>query len=192
MEYTRIEEKSSKTYKRVFFFLMIAFLIYNLIIFYVTDGYSANTMFFYDKTDSFMDFYNSMVNSALPDPYDAGIIYPPLNEVLYKLFSAGIPTETFNSVIVEPTSAVQPVSIKTMQEFTLPFIAYFVIFGFMLAISLYHLIDGSKFEKTSFAFLILLSSPYLFLFERGNMVLVALIFTLLFFLFYKSEEKNIT
>ena len=65
-----------------------------IFILYITKGECLNG-FLFEKIDMFMDFYNSVRNAYMENPYEQiHAIYPPLVFLLCRLFGCFIPSET--------------------------------------------------------------------------------------------------
>ena len=68
---------------------------------------------------------------------------------------------------------------------------YFLFSVAPLVILSYFAISGTKIQKALFALAILLSRPIMIGFERGNSIMSALAFVMLFLLCYKSKDPLI-
>lgn len=176
-------------YKLLFYVAMIAAIFVFFCTYFITRGAAAGSILYIDIHDTFMDFFNSVVNTAV-DPYaDAGIIYPPLCTIFYRAILHMISPNVFQEIIIDATPAAQPEELKLFQGFWIPFILYAAITFIIFIIALERFKGGKLSEKILFIAVLLLSSPVLFLFERGNILFVALISSILYFSLYDSEKK---
>lgn len=181
-------------YKTVFYAVMSASIVIMLVSLWATDGWLARTFIFAGgnpNTDTFMDFFNSVVNTY-NNPYDAKVIYPAICSLIYRLFLKLIMPQDFESVIINPDKSAQPPELKIYQSFMFAYIifALVVIVLFFLAIGALMRSKGNA-DKTLMAFFCLFSAPFLFLIERGNILILSLVFTMLFIAYYDHKNKAV-
>ena len=195
-----LNDKSSlagkTTYYRSVFYPMMALSVAVLFItLLATRGESARWFLFIgwseNNGDSFMDFFNSVVNTH-QNPYDVKVIYPAICSVIHKLLYFMIRPVDFGGSVTDPTSPAQPTDIKLYQSFMLTYIiftlAFFVLFFFALNALMRKSGNG---EKSMMAFFCLLSAPFLFLIDRGNIMGFSLAFAMLFVAYYDDERRLI-
>ncbi|MBO4637847.1 MAG: DUF2029 domain-containing protein [Clostridiales bacterium] len=167
--------RKQKIYYSVFF----SCLVFSIVMTAVTGGsILRDQLLFYDAKDTFMDFFNSLKHSSIDRPYDYGVFYPPVAYLFYKVFAAFIPYR-----IVDTGGK----AIRNSIQGQVSLIVYYVIF---IALLIWVLFAFCK-DKRSRIFTILAvitSAPFLFLYERGNLVLPTFILTVLFFL-WKDDPK---
>ncbi|MBQ8827734.1 MAG: DUF2029 domain-containing protein [Clostridia bacterium] len=175
-------------YKSFFYIAMACFILVFLILGKMTGGASFKSVFFKDRGDSFMDHYNSVIYNAV-DPYENYVMYPPLATITYKLFLTIIPENVYNYVVSDPTKTAQPQQLKYYQGFVFQFIIFSMIMITAFLITVFLCKKGRAREKLMFAAVSFLSTPFLFMLERGNNIIISLIFSLLFVSFYDSEKK---
>ena len=48
----------------------------------------SNSLLFFDRSDTFMDFFNTLFDSTQPRPYDKGTIYPAFCYLIYELMAS--------------------------------------------------------------------------------------------------------
>lgn len=164
---------------------MILFLAYSYVMSrYIAGGYSYKYDFLFDRRDRFMDFYN--VNGFVFDrnPYVKGTSYPPLALIFSYLFTFLNRHDYLKGVFFIRGNFWGRLS-------------YLILFG-TGTIILLRLIyikflsedinkNFKKIELLIISFLILLTAPYIFLLDRGNYLIVAMIF---FFIFVFNYGKN--
>ena len=166
----------------MFYFLMILGLVASSIAFLLTDGRSLGSVLFWDRIDYFMDYFNSIYYSRSGPYLNFNVIYPGLITVLYSIIG----------VLLESTG----VSFDSRWEIRASFagIASYAIFTVvLLALLLCVLLrtkQNLKKETLLFFILILASYPMVYCLDRGNSMLISVIFSLLFFIFFNSEKKE--
>jgi len=167
----------------VFYSIMVSGILLSIAAFFITKGNSLGDMLFYDRHDYFMDYFNSIYYS-LHDPYfEYDVIYPALTTAGYYAIGA-----VLEVVQVPFTDAI------TIRESPLGMLSYLLITAVALFV-LYKALNKNKEESRKetaiFFILSLLSFPMLFSIDRGNSVLIAVIFSLLFLVGYNSDNKKI-
>lgn len=143
-------------------------------------GNGLQNLYFYDINDTFMDFFKSVIHGR--NPYAEQVIYPPLMNVMYLVIRHFIPIE-----LIDQGAFV----LRDSQIGMMTYFIYSLVLLYMLAISFFSLYKGTKFEKILVFSCILFSFPFIFCFERGNAILIALVFSMFFFMGYESENKKI-
>lgn len=176
-------------YKEIFYFVMIATIILMFVIFFATHGRGARGILFYNNEDSFMDHFNSVIYATAEDPYSNYVLYPPLAMLCYRAMGSLIPTETYDKFVTDPGIIEQPQELKIDQGFTYGFMFFAVICGILFIFTLNEFKQGRKAEKLLFTFVIVLSAPFIFMMDRGNNIIIPLIFSMIFLIFYNSENK---
>ena len=166
----------------MFYLLMILGLIVSSIAFLLTSGQSLGSVLFYNRTDYFMDYFNSIYYSRFGPYLNFNVIYPGFITVLYSIIG----------VLLESTGVIFDSGWEIRASFA--GIASYAIFTVvLLALLLYVLLrtkQNSKKETTLFFILILTSYPMVYCLDRGNSMLISVIFSLLFFIFFNSEKKE--
>lgn len=158
-----INNKQSNDFLYILFPLICIIAILYYINFFLANGYLPSP-FFYDKSDTFMDFFNPMHWAHEDERYTHwGSVYPPLNFILLKvmnlLFNAG-----------RHTSAELARNISTPL-----LVGIFLLYVTMPAVVMMSS-DWRCFKISQRAvvyFSAILSTPFLFAFERGNLIILA-------------------
>ena len=152
------------------------------------DGDSAykQTLFFQNlhlvanSHDTFMDFFNSIQYGKRP--YTRGVIYPPLANVMFAFFGNIIP------------HSIRDYMGTLLWRFTSWGIISFSLYSLMTAFVCAVAISTVKYltikEKWYLSVMLLFTEPFLFCLERGNCVVLAVAFTLIFINNYDSENKT--
>lgn len=164
-----------------FLLLGIAFIEW-LVITIISQNPIAYPLFFAPKSDIFMDFFN--INYYVADgqnPYlENESSYPPLILLIARFFAL------FADYSMGRQAA------RSSFTGTLSCIIFVVLTYSAITFCVYRLSKKVGFaRKTSILLCVifLLSAPSLYLLERTNYMLVALLFSLLYFLLYDSDSK---
>lgn len=153
-------------------------------------GDAYYTYYFYaneEVADTFMDFFNSIrdASQGIECYTQRGVIYPPLANLFFLFCSRFTYTEGNNTIFVHRLEILDsPVC----------FIIYLVtcvVFVSILVAALTRYSFKGKELKFATVILSIINAPFLFLFERGNIVLAAYVFTLIFVLFYDHKQKHV-
>lgn len=158
------------------FFGFLLFIVGGLL----TRGMSFYNLFQSNRTDYFMDFYNPL-SELLNIPYSYGSIYPPLPLLLYKLLLRFVPYDLVSHGAF---------AIRASQIGEIVFLFYSLITLLLFIVIIIEVKKGKKIEIYSFILLILFSAPFLFMFERANIIFVSLLF-LMIFVFFKDSKNRI-
>ena len=162
------------------YLLASGFLVW-IISVYLTKGQTLYTIIHQDDTDQFMDFFNSIQYGR--EPYEKGVIYPPLANLLYAILGHLIPA---NRLV--PTTDVRNTQMGGIVYYLFTFvITYFLI-------QLIH-VSGYRFQKRIqniiFDICILMSIPFIFCYERGNIILLCLVCCMSYYYFNDiGKEKE--
>jgi len=184
----KIGKKQYNRYKVFFYSVMALSVALFLLLGILSEGRAFSSLFFKDKTDTFMDHLNSTIYNEI-DPYENSVIYPPLASFSYKLCNVLIPDNIYEPIIDDPTVKSQPDAMRTLQGFMFPFFMYCIISLFLFAASADSMKKGGKPEKFVFTLFFALSGPFLFMAERGNNVIIPIAFSMFFIAFYDSKNK---
>jgi hypothetical protein len=147
-------------------------------------GSGLSDVLFQSRTDSFMDFFHPLMTFerfSVESMYaDAKIFYPPLAMLFYLVLYRIIPQE---SIPADDFVA------REHQITVFPFLLLTVLTMLAVAYVLCALRRGTDLEKKLFAILALLCAPMLYLLDRSNILLLALLFSLLFFYWKDSDSR---
>ena len=162
-----------------FLIALFVVLLSAMLMAYTTEGVSLTSVLYPDSEDYFMDFFNSMSDSDFPGLYTewhvlyAPIVYIPLNLVLHF-----IPDYTFMSA-------------REIRDTQIGMIFFFIVFIAALiafAALLYRQKKGTPLEKIAFIIAVYLSVGMVSVVDRGNLIVLAVLFSSLFLALYKSER----
>ena len=175
---------TSKTLIIIFCGIFIYFGIESIIFAVMTDGNSFRGMLFHNGvyTDWFMDFFNSIRDSAASNVYsERNSIYPPLAVAFFRFIGRMLP---YAEVALDPKDN------YNMQESQLC-IMYYLIFAITMVVITYRCILKKVYDEKMrrlsdlFAFLTIFSYPLIYCLERGNIVAASVALTVVF-VFYRN------
>ena len=159
---------------------MTSFILLYWIFAHWTDGTSLLQYIFHNVDDSFEDFFSMMSIADDRNIYEQGISYPPLAMVIFKLLNNFVPREILNA------------GPRVMQSKIFALFVY-MVFCIVCLLSMGLMITDKlqvkKWEKVSCLYLVMLSGPMLYLLQRGNILLLALVLTMFYCFYYDSESK---
>jgi 4-amino-4-deoxy-L-arabinose transferase-like glycosyltransferase len=163
-----------------FYGFVLSFSFLGVVLFYLTHGTYLDSFLLADKNDSFMDFFNVMYDSVLSNPYSSGTIYPPFCYIIMRFFSHFVPLADLDG---------GGGAIAASQAGKMIYIIFIAVLLLLcLVIALRHK-RGPRWERGIFVITILVSMPFLFEIERGNIIVIALAGMLVFIQFYDSPNK---
>ena len=141
-------------------------------------------------TDIFMDFFNSIRDGGSPNVYsERNNIYPPLCILIFRLFSKLIDPELVSTHFKQRT---------WLQMDELCMMIYF-LFAILSILSLCRLIESYinirndkkfKLHAAVISFLAIISYPVMFCLERGNILILSVVFAM-FFIFFKDSPNPV-
>lgn len=142
--------------------LVFAYYMHHLMAY----GYLPSA-FVYDKSDTFMDFFNVLYWAYDSGRYtDWGAVYPPMNFIAIRLANF-----LFNGGGFGDPTIMRDNSLMVIMAIC---IGYLIIPVFLLNVKYWR--DFTNKEKILLYFVIISSSPMLFTLERGNLILIAPLF----------------
>lgn len=165
-------------------FLVILFCIefIFIVVLILSKGDKIDTYFVSDTHNSFMDFFNPITKNS-DTTYIAPSFsnYPPMANLFFLFIKHFIPIEYWGDGQI----------LKTSMSACLIFVLFIVTLFLLMYELIFHIlnVDGRfKLNKVLSA-LIMLSGPFLFLYERGNNILLAVLLILFFVNYYENENK---
>ena len=147
----------------------------------ITRGESISLYFVPDSTNTYMDYFNMLSNIEGLDPYYQNANYPALPFVIWRIFYRMIPWNEAN---------VDGFFLRNSMYAQLGFILLMLI----CTITLWELLRNcfGHIQKRTCLLLcisIVFSGTMLFTIERGNIILLAFIFSLVYIMMFDSEKK---
>ena len=147
-------------------------------------GSGLSDVLFQNRADSFMDYFHPLMTFerfSVKSMYaDAKVFYPPLAMLFYLVLYRIIPQE---SIPADDFVA------RESQITVFPFLLLTILIILAVVCVLYALRRGTELEKKLFAIAALLCAPMLYLLDRSNILLLAFLFSLLFFHLKDSDSR---
>ena len=168
----------------IFSVSVIALTLIYIFIMLVTRSSNYEAYFHSDRGDTAMDFFNMLYNVHLDDPYWDYSNYPPLVFLFLQVIHHFIP-------FPEEGWFGGSLSLRTDSIAQICYIAVSLVCIITISEVLKKLASGRYRDKLLFSTALILSGPMVFLYERGNVLLWALVFSLLFYAFYDSEDVKL-
>lgn len=182
--------KEHKTYyKEIFYGIMVAGIVAFFVILIASVGSAQHMVLSPADKDTFGDFLTPLINNVIDSPYRDGAAYPALSNVVFNFFAEMTNVRTLRGLAAAP-QMIDLTMVRTFQQYLIPWMMYFVMTSTATAFAVFYYKKGSLREKWMFVFIVFLSSPFLFLLERANIVILTLFFVLLFFILYESGNKK--
>lgn len=182
--YKKIKLELKKIDLTSLFLLLFTITFLFTIVFTLLDSNFLNTIFFRDKLDTFMDFFNSIIDARDSQVYVRKVIYPPLTSLMFYFLSRLIPIDILNNSLCNKF---------VMREEQVPLMLY-LFYLIIILILLYQLLcrlQKKQYLKGICSFAILFSYPFLYAIERGNVILISLFFTMIFCFYHNHRNKCI-
>ena len=174
---------------RRLFIVSSVVIILSFIAFFITcliwPGEQYGAIFFRrpDAVDTYMDFYNS-VYDAMMGPYEHRVIYPPLCNLIFKLFGL-----TFSGAFGGDWVFRGGFTIRELQEAQMSLMFYMGIFLLLFLWGTEKLLcERTSIKKTVILASTLCSAPMLYALERGNIVIYSFAFLMIYFVCYEDKR----
>lgn len=165
--------------KSIFYGVMILSIFIYFLVLVLSKGRVGKGIFFVDSNDTFMDFFNVVYMNYGMDPIPKNI-YPPFAALLMLPFYSIIPRE----IVVNGSLA-----IRASQAGLISLFLFIISSVYFLLVAVDYSKKGGFVEKKVISFIILFSMPFLYQFERQNLIIFSLIF-LMGFIFLKDSENR--
>lgn len=178
----KLKEKNVIDY---FNLLMILSLIIFSVFLIFNFSYQLKGIFFFDTHDFLMDFFNSIrdVSHGSGVYTEKGVIYPPLANLIFLIFSKFSNTEYLATDFDDR---------YTWFNYTQNIILVIVFLLISFAIYYFAILkhnQGKTLQNVLFLVFTAINVPLLHTLERGNLILLTVAFIAFFFYNYKSENK---
>ena len=137
--------------------------------------------YFFDRfDDSSMDYFNPLWFADTSDPYSKLTNYPPFCFLIMRAIYMINPIEYQGS---------NPFDLRGRGITNLTFVMYLTVCSIALLVIVLSFFPKERKRNTLlFGGALILSGPYIFTMERGNLILLAAVFLLLFFRLYRSDK----
>lgn len=171
--------KKSDIINKVFFIAFFVDVVGLVIVSQFTDAANSLALYIGLSFNSFTDFSDTVM-AAQGNPYDVGVIYPPLCYLLCKIMGGMIPGfKDFQDTMALRDSQMGRM-VYTYFVVLCVLVVFFVIVKFCKYDNLY---------KICLSLVIVLSVPFLSTVDRGNFLLLCTVCVIVFVAFYDSENK---
>lgn len=175
----QINFKNIDIINKVFFIAFFIDVILLVIVSQFTDASNSLALYIGLSHNSFSDFFDTVM-AAQNNPYDVGVIYPPLCYLFCKIMGGMIPgfSEYTDSFALRDSQMGRMVYTY--------FVIFCVIVVFYIAVNV---CKYSNLYKISLVLTMLLSVPFLSTIDRGNFLLLATVCVFIFVAYYDSDNK---
>lgn len=178
---------NSEDLARCFFIGMLTITSVYFIANAVCEGAFLNACFQGTSWNSFTDYFNLIEYVRQGDPYSLSSNYTAINFVIVKCLFQLIPRQ---DLVGMSSPAEEVLALRNTTSALISFILFTLVTILIIAFCIRKLLSRfSEITKNLGVAAILLSSPSLFLIERGNLLLLTLAALLFFFCFRKSDQK---
>jgi len=134
-----------------------------------------------DTGDTFMDYFNCLPGVASRKPYANNCMYPPLAELIFYLFGKIIPYP----ILIKMHTPLM----RMEQSAILSFLLYLSLPIFITVCSISDYLCSNSKSKYFIVLSFLVSSPFLFLVERGNVIIYSFASAMVFICNYDNPKK---
>lgn len=149
---------------------------------FIFNGIFFQNVFLNDPYDTFMDFFNPINTEKFEPYYDLHTSYPALPCIIFRIFLQFVPKEfqEVNRVGYD---------FRTTQMSMIVFIAFNIIIIWSISAIVRHKCKLNQKEQSVLILAMLLSMPFMFALERGNIILLSFVFSLFFCAYFDSPQK---
>lgn len=180
MRKLRIKFHSNPLLVFTFFSTLLIILYWTTMIWTRSD--LIHTYYVNDYTDTYMDYYNMLANMYdSSHPYLHNANYPAMCFLVWRVLYHMIPLSL---------DASNGFFLRCYLPATLGFILYNTFVLLAIYQTLNSLIKTDRISRHLLSICLLLSGPFTFALERGNMILLSFLFSLLFFCLYNAPQKG--
>lgn len=160
--------------------------------------FGVSVMYFNDPYDSWMDFFNPINHAGLANPYiDTDRIYPPICYCFYWVISRFVPRGLYVSSHIRRMKYLTGGAIVfTMYVIVTSLLFVNIMKKFIRLSAREERLEVTRKREEQEGFLqklligaIMFSSPFLYQFERANIIFIALMLLILYLLFKDSDNK---
>ncbi|MCM1273317.1 MAG: glycosyltransferase 87 family protein [Clostridium sp.] len=174
---------NEKRSKIIIWAFLIALSISHVIFWIVnmsTLGYSMHAIINNYYTESYLDFFKPVYYAVKNNPYSEGLTATPLMLLLGKFAGYFFKHDIFSYDI----SFLQHFSESSLVLFMAMMMA-----GLLFALVIFSHKKGNRVMAAWFIFLVFFSTPFMFLYERGSIILLTAALTCIYVYGYDSDDK---
>ena len=154
-------------------------------------GLLLDSYFHPAPTDSAMDYFNCLAMATSDQPYADGSNYPPLCfialKILHYIVPTGVPTA---DQLVQSGTATTGFFLRNYEPAFISYIVFTMLCVVGICISIIHMTRSLP-EHLRYCIVLIniLSGPFLFLLERGNLLLLSVCGTFIFAALHQSPNR---
>lgn len=167
--------------KTLFIAIFLFFLALSCFISFIFHGTNVTFYFFHDLDDSFMDLFNSIYN----ENKTLGI-YPALAIIPYRILRSFVPTDFWKSDFSPRENAFL---LRASLYGAVILLIHILVFVQVFMTVLVKKIGTKTCKDILLLSCIILSGPILYSLQRGNNIIYAMLFSLLFFILKDSKSR---
>jgi hypothetical protein len=168
----------------LFLSILLGGIVASLVQIVLTHGKAFQTIYFHDPLNTFADLFN-----IIPKPEYGGAklyteqssIYPPMAYVFSEIFG--------NFLLPDELSSLLYLDLRNTQLGLMLPMLYAILCVLPLFYMLYRKTPGKEIEKVLFPLAIVFSAPFLYLLERGNILLFTLVLICIFAVGQQSKNR---
>ena len=192
-----MKKKFSRDMMSWFIALSAAALLLTAGALFVSHGEYFNEIFFHDSLDVGMDFFHSIEYTRGRAPYELfETLYPPLANLFFYVLIRFVPgwqhdawTDTFEAGIGARGTIID---LRVWQPTMMLFVLFLIVTAVCLVLLIQRQFEKGNHTKVSlFALCCLFSYGVLYGYERGNIIIIALLCTMFFVRYRNSENRFI-
>lgn len=176
-----INKIKENPFKYIFYSIGIIFILTFFMAIILSQGEVIKKYIHAYPQDHFQDFFNSMWDTLGRHPYQNKVIYPPLCYLIYYVFLRFIPIDQIYSA--------NSMTLRLFQGPMFSFMIYTLVTFLIYVFLVKKLKKGTSLEKNIFLVLITFSLPFIFEFERANIIFLSLLLLIFFFVYKDSNNK---
>lgn len=181
------QARAASVYEKIFVCAVAVFLLAWLCIALVM-GNENFGIIYGRKLATFSDFFDTtsgMMRDSISS-YAARSIYPPLANFILYAFSLLVPPEIRQQILASDNLALR----ARQETYAMGcFIIFILMALLLLTLVLYQSKKGNVTLKFTFVLCVMLSVPFLYLYERGNILIYAVLLTTIFVCWKDSEKR---
>ena len=177
-------DKMQALVRWLFLSIIVSGIIVSLIRIILTHGEALNTLLFHNPEDTFADFFSIIPASGSMGTYlyeDLGAIYPPMAYIVANFLG--------NFLLPGQLYDMLPMDLRNTQLGLMLTLMYTLLCVLPLCYMLYRKTPGKEIMKLVFPLCLLFSGPFLYLVERGNILLPTLVLLCAFVVGQQSKSR---
>lgn len=184
MKKNKLKKDNLLTIDKLYFALSFLLIAVAFLVIVLSRGKAFDNLFWHGKSLGFYpDLFESVIHARTRNPYKLDAIYPAFAYCLIYFFNFFIPGTYKNNF-----DDLQKLCDQS-ETFVIAHIFYAMI-TLALAYFIIKSFGETKYKgKYALVLIFFTSSPYIFLIERGNTVIITILFLFVYVLFYNSENK---